>query len=171
MKRAEKVALVSVAVVFVALIGFTVITGVGSTEEYKRKEAESEDVEAFRNKVDKTYEKMAEDIMHYAKESERADSHDEEYKAVVKITESISEGMRELDEYGPLDHADNPTPNEYRDDIHEVNNRLLEAYSACSEYLQLYEKEEYENAYDQIQTIIDRFAEAQNAKNKMFGYE
>lgn len=171
MKKSARFALISVAVVFVALVGFTLITGVGLTEEYKRKEAESEDVEAFRNKVDKTFEKMAEDIMYYSKESERADSHDEEYKAVVRITESISDGMRELDKYGPLDRPDNPTPAIYRDDIHEVTNRLLEVYSVCSDYLKLYEEEEYEKAYDQVQTIIDKFSKAQDMKNKMFGYE
>lgn len=169
MKKTERVAIICVAIFIVMTIGVVAIGGVGSGKEYaaeyKQKEEERED--EFRRKVDKLFEDMAEDVIKYTKQTETVDDPLEEESAVNKVCESLGDGRGELinlnipSKYGT----------KYSGDFSVVDDKLLQSHTTCSQVILLYIEEDSEKAYDEIQTIIDEFADAMKAKNKMFGYK
>lgn len=159
----ERKAMIGVLLFIATIFTLAVITGVDSVEELERKEAEKKDVGGYREKVDKAFEKMAEDVIKHTKQTETADNQTDEFLAMVEVTSSLDEG------YDVLFNLE--TPYEYEEQEADVMDRLWDARKACSDVTGLYAENKDEEAYDKIQDVIDKFAEAQNAKNKMFGYE
>lgn len=162
-KKAKRIMFVGIAAVAVIalIIGATYGAGEEYAAEYTQKEAGDEDV--FKEKVDSLFEKMADNVIYYTKETERADDPEEELQAIRKLDEEIYADTKTFDS---LD-----VPFTYKQEMQDISIYLSEVQLACSETIVLYGDGEHEKAYGHIQTIIDKFAEAQVAKNKMFGSE
>lgn len=126
-------------------------------------DSEMMDEGQYRKKVDKIYEDMADDVIKQSKKTEKAESTMEERIAVTDMWQTIQKGEGKLSE---IEH-----PQKYAKKQLELREKLIEVMYACEEVSKLYEKGQDEKAYDKIQDIIDKYAEAIKAKNKMFGYE
>lgn len=156
-----KIALIAVtSVVTLSIVGIvSFYAGVNSVTGADNEMSE----EQYRKDVDKIYEDMADDVIKQSKKTEKAESTMEERIAVTDMWHSIQKGEDKLSE---IEH-----PRKYAKKQLELREKLIEVMYACEEVSKLYEKGQDEKAYDKIQNIIDKFAIAIKAKNKMFGYE
>ncbi|SMO92874.1 hypothetical protein [Melghirimyces algeriensis] len=157
--KTEKVVTIVAAVFIIVLFGILSFKGAEST---KQKEAEKKDLEGYRKKVDAIFKDMADDVMKYTKQTETEDSTGE-FLAMAQVNSSLDEGQDALLKV--------ETPDEYEEQEAEVMSRLEDAIKTCSDVIGLYTEEKNEEAYNKIQDVIDKFAEALKEKNEMFGYE